>query len=296
MIEMRLVTFFILALCACKREDPGSQAAPSSVALRPKVPPIDAPPIDAPPVDAPPIDAPPIDAPAPGGIRGKITFIETTPASTPASPVVGCKIEIIDEAGDRKFVKTNATGQYRLEVPAGRYRIVFANCRRGMGIGGCHQIIDSSVPVEATVAPGAWTVLNWSSHSCNKCLDASVTIATPSGPIAIGLLRVGDPLVVARSDGRRVVAHVIGVQRIPIETNATAIRIRLADGRALVASGPHPLANGRTVAELHVGDLVDGSTVEEVSRVPYTDGNAYDVLPSIAGAYIADGIPLLSTM
>src|SRR5207237_2501217 len=84
----------------------------------------------------------------PGGIRGKITFVETTPASTPPSPVVGCTIEVTDEAGARKIVKTDAAGSYRWKAPAGRYRIVFADCKRGMGIGGCQRIVDASVPVE----------------------------------------------------------------------------------------------------------------------------------------------------
>ena len=72
--------------------------------------------------------------------------------------------------------------------------------------------------------------------------------------------------------------------------------LRLEDGRATRGWAPHPLADGRTLGQLRVGDRVDGSTVVSVRREPSAGDATWDVLPSgQTGAYFIDGIPLRST-
>jgi len=75
------------------------------------------------------------------------------------------------------------------------------------------------------------------------------------------------------------------------------VDLRLADGREVHASPNHPTADGRTVGQLHPGDMLDGAIVVAADAQPYTGGDTFDVLPSGAtGFYLAGGIPLASTL
>ena len=289
----------LILLLACAREDkappPEPAPAPAPPAVAPKV--IDATvAIDAPHVvdDAVPIDVT-VDAPAklgkPGGVKGTVMFRETTPANQPSAPVADCTVLATDEATKQRFTtKSNAKGEYRLELPPGTYRVDLGGCKRGS--------LDCANPKEhatshVVIDDGNWPTFSMTSHSCNKCLDASAPIATPDGPVAIDHLRTGDRIYVIR-DGKRIVTTVAAMQRIP--ATALARRLVLADGRIVIGSAPHPLGDGRAFGTITANDIVDGARVERVELVPYRDGHAYDILPALDGAYLVDGVPVRSTM
>ena len=75
------------------------------------------------------------------------------------------------------------------------------------------------------------------------------------------------------------------------------IDLVLADGREVHVSPGHPLADGRAVGSLAVGDAIDGSVIVGVERLPYGSGMTFDLLPSgPTGTYWAGGVPLASTL
>jgi hypothetical protein len=65
----------------------------------------------------------------------------------------------------------------------------------------------------------------------------------------------------------------------------------------VTASPGHPLADGRTLAELTVGDIVDGTAIVGLESVAYAGGETFDVVASGAtGTYFSNGIALGSTL
>ena len=73
--------------------------------------------------------------------------------------------------------------------------------------------------------------------------------------------------------------------------------ITLDDGRVVRASPGHPLADGRPLAAIGVGDRLDGATVVSATPEAYDGGSTFDLLPDgPTGVYLADGIPLGSTL
>lgn len=235
------------------------------------------------------------DAPAkvgkPGGVKGKAMYKDTTPANSPPFPVANCSVVVTDVVTkEERTTKTNAKGEYRLELPPGSYTVNLQACKKGS--------LDCANPgkqptTNITIADGEWSTFGITSNSCTKCLDASAPIATPDGPVAIDHLRVGDRIYVVRG-GKRIVTTVAAMQRVPATNQAR--RFVLADGRIVVGSAPHPLGDGRAFGTIAAGDLVDGARVERVELVPYRDGHAYDLLPAIDAAYLVDGVPVRSTM
>ena len=132
---------------------------------------------------------------------------------------------------------------------------------------------------------------------CPICLSVGTLIESPSGAIAVDRLRIGDRIWTLDRDGRRVTGGVIAVGSTPAPPGHRVIRLSLADGRAVTASPGHPLADGRTLAELRIGDSVDGSAVTEVANLPYEGDATYDLVVSgETGVYLAGGIPLGSTL
>jgi hypothetical protein len=75
------------------------------------------------------------------------------------------------------------------------------------------------------------------------------------------------------------------------------VLLELAEGRWVTASRGHPLADGRPIGALHVGDQIDGSRVIAAARITYGGGRTYDLAVSgQTGLYLAGGIPLMSTL
>ena len=132
---------------------------------------------------------------------------------------------------------------------------------------------------------------------CPICLARGTRIATPSGPIAVEDLREGMTVWTADALGDRIAAVVTIVGSMTAPADHTVVRLVLADGRALYASPGHPLADGRLLGSIAVGDTVDGVAVTNAERVPYGSGTTFDLLPSgPTGTYWADGVPLASTL
>lgn len=132
---------------------------------------------------------------------------------------------------------------------------------------------------------------------CPICLDRLTTIDTPTGPIAVDRLRLGDVVWTLDASGRRVAATVIALGSTPAPADHHVVRVTLADGRSVSASPGHPLADGRTFADLRVGDEVDGSAIVAVATVRYAGGETFDLVVSgETGIYLAGGIPLRSTL
>ena len=152
-----------------------------------------------------------------------------------------------------------------------------------------------------TIAPGGGMSIEQQTPAdapaCPICLSVGTPIDTPDGPIAVEALRLGDPVWTLDPSGRRVAGIVIALGSTPAPAGHQVVRLRLEDGRTVVASPGHPLQDGRIVGELRIGDLVDGSRVEAADLVPYAGDDTYDLVASgPTGAYFAGGIPLGSTL
>ncbi len=175
----------------------------------------------------------------------------------------------------------------------GRYRFDYtaqpvAGATDGLRTGGT---IDDhgTITVEQQAAAGE--------PNCPICLSVGTAIDTPDGPIAVDRLRIGDPVWTLAADGRRVAGIVIAVGSTPAPVGHQVIRLRLADGRSVTASPGHPLADGRLLGDVRVGDLVDGSRVVAADEILYAGADTYDLVASgPTGIYLAGGIPLGSTL
>jgi hypothetical protein len=122
-------------------------------------------------------------------------------------------------------------------------------------------------------------------------------IAAPNGSIRVTDIQPGMLVWTASVDGRRVAATVVEVGSTPVPAGHLMVRMRLADGRDLLASPGHQTADGRPLGNLVVGDKVDGSTVTLWEMVPYAGDRTYDLLPEgSTGTYWANGILLSSTL
>jgi hypothetical protein len=132
---------------------------------------------------------------------------------------------------------------------------------------------------------------------CPICLSRGTRIDTPTGPVAVEDLRLGDPVWTLDSGGQRVPGTVIALGSIAAPASHRVVLLVLADGRSVTASPGHPLADGRSIAEVGAGATVDGSLVKSARLVPYTGGSTFDLVASgETGAYFAGGIPLGSTL
>jgi hypothetical protein len=122
-------------------------------------------------------------------------------------------------------------------------------------------------------------------------------VLTPAGEVEIAKLRAGDPIVTISADGRRTRATVLRVARQSVVTAHEMVVLQLDGGRTVRGSALHPLADGRALGEIRLGDRVDGSVVTAVSREPFAGGATWDLLPGgETGIYFIDGVPLGSTL
>ena len=89
----------------------------------------------------------------------------------------------------------------------------------------------------------------------------------------------------------------VRVGQTPVPATHRVVRLVLDDGRVVRASPGHPLADGRLLGDVRAGDRVDGATVVSATLERYDGGSTFDLLTaSTTGNYIADGIPLGSTL
>jgi hypothetical protein len=132
---------------------------------------------------------------------------------------------------------------------------------------------------------------------CPICLSGSAKIETPKGTIEVKDIVVGMSVWTQGSDGKRNMAIVLKAGRTVVSPEHMMVDLKLSDGRELVVSPGHPLADGRHVGNLQVGDVVQDAHVISTNRIPNTNGYTYDILPSgDTGEYWADGILMQSTL
>jgi hypothetical protein len=132
---------------------------------------------------------------------------------------------------------------------------------------------------------------------CPICLALGTLIDTPAGPVAVELLRIGNPVWTTDAAGHRVAGVVIALGSTPAPPGHQVVNLVLADGRRVTASPGHPLADGRRLGDVRTGDIVDGSQVITASLSTYTGAETMDLVASGAsGGYYAGGIPLRSTL
>jgi hypothetical protein len=133
--------------------------------------------------------------------------------------------------------------------------------------------------------------------NCPICLARGTLIDTPAGAIPVEALRLGDPVWTLDPSGQRIAGTVIALGSTFAPADHTVIRLALADGRSVTASPGHPLADGRTLGSLSIGDVVDGSPVASLQTLPYSGGETFDLVASgPTGIYLSSGIALGSTL
>lgn len=129
------------------------------------------------------------------------------------------------------------------------------------------------------------------------CLPGGAGIDTPSGPVEARSLLAGMQVWTVDASGERVSAPVKKAASRPAPEGHVMVRVGLDDGRRLLASPGHPLADGRTLERLAAGDAVDGARVVSLATVPYEEERTYDILPGgTTGLYWADGVLVGSTL
>jgi len=129
--------------------------------------------------------------------------------------------------------------------------------------------------------------------NCPICLARGTLIDTPAGAIPVEQLRLGDPVWTLDAAGTRIAGVVIALGSTVAPADHTVIQLTLADGRSVTASPGHPLADGRTLGSLSIGDMVDGSPVASLQMLPYSGGVTFDLVASgPTGVYLPSGIPL----
>ncbi|MDD1667871.1 MAG: Hint domain-containing protein [Methanomicrobiales archaeon] len=151
------------------------------------------------------------------------------------------------------------------------------------------------------IVRGDGTILSEQSErailTCPICLAGETLIDTPSGPIRVKDIQAGTMVRSPRPDGIPEAVPVLLTGRTRVPPGNQLVRIRLSDGRELLASPGHPTLDGRTLGSLAAGDALDGATVTGADLEPSTEEFTYDILPAGGtGWYLANGIPLGSTL
>ncbi len=134
-------------------------------------------------------------------------------------------------------------------------------------------------------------------NTCPICLDGDTWIATPAGNVAAKDLRVGMLIWTLDDSGVRIAAPIVRTVRVRVPVGHRMVHLVLEDGRELIASPGHPMADGRRLGTILAGDRLDGSRVVLAEIVGWEGRYTYDILPSgQTGVYWANGILLRSTL
>lgn len=151
--------------------------------------------------------------------------------------------------------------------------------------------IDAHGAIELALQEGSFLT------ACPICLARGTLIDTPSGPVAIEDLRVGDLVWTLDGNGGRVAQPLIRIGSVPVPVSHHVVHLVLDDGRDVWVSPGHPTGDGRSIGMLRVGDVLDGAVVVSVERVAYDGGATFDILPDgPSGTYWANGVLLGSTL
>ena len=186
-----------------------------------------------------------------------------------------------------------ATAVQLEDVGSGRFRFDYLAQPRAGGAEGTRTagLIDTqgAITVEQQAPAGE--------PMCPICLSVGTLIDGPGGVIPVERLRLGDVIWTLDLGGRRVAGVVIALGSTPAPPDHQVVRITLADGRSVTVSPGHPLADGRAIGELAIGDEIDGSPVVSLQVRSYGGSETFDLVVSGAtGIYLAGGIPLGSTL
>lgn len=131
---------------------------------------------------------------------------------------------------------------------------------------------------------------------CPICLSENTTIDTPNGYVPVKSIHEGDPVWTSDINGSRQIVNVLKTTKVQTKNHQIS-HIKLDDGRQVYASPNHPLADGRPIGSIVVGDTLDGARVILAELVPYQGDYTYDILPSgDTKTYWANGVLLRSTM
>ncbi len=159
---------------------------------------------------------------------------------------------------------------------------------------------ENTFVVKGTVTPDGTVIVTSQEPGmlmCPICLAAGTWIDTPHGSVLVEDLRVGDSVFTQDSYGQKVAAPIIRVASRPTQPGQPIVHLVLEDGRNAWLSEGHPLADGRLVRSLAVGNDVDGSRVARIETGRYDGTATYDVLPAgSTGTYWANGVLLGSTL
>jgi len=134
-------------------------------------------------------------------------------------------------------------------------------------------------------------------NTCPICLDGATRIATPDGELAVQDLKVGMLVWTMDDSSSRIAAPILTTSRVRVPVGHPMVHLILGDGRELIASPGHPLADGHRLGTVLAGDRLEGSPVLLAEWVEWKGIYAYDILPSSeTGQYWANGILLRSTL
>jgi hypothetical protein len=134
-------------------------------------------------------------------------------------------------------------------------------------------------------------------NSCPICLATGTLIDTPTGRIPVEQLRKGMTVWTVDNAGKLIAGQVVETIATPVTSSFEVLRLRLNDGRTVIASAGHPTSEGKPLGDYQTGDNLDGSLVAAAEHLVYDGGATYDLLPSGgSGLYWANGILLKSTL
>jgi hypothetical protein len=154
--------------------------------------------------------------------------------------------------------------------------------------------------IEGTItASGEIKVLKQetSFNTCPICLARGSLIDTPNGSVPVEELGKGMAVWTVDSAGKRIIGQVVETVTTPVAASCQVLRVRLDDGRTVIASAGHPTSEGKPLGDYRTGDTLDGAPVVAVEPLVYDGGATYDLLPSGgSGLYWANGILLKSTL